>query len=386
MRLSDLLAVSGLPEDATLQAVYSLALGGYLKRNEWRSAFLLSLPENPAATATEDAAPMDAEAEEAARAKRELDSFFARMEVAQTFYDMLGVEKDVSNKSLKDIYYKLARRFHPDLFRGAEPSLRARVETEFARATRAYETLKDEAQRAKYDTKLAAQEASAILSGNKPQPPKPAPPPPPEVNPREPATEVKPPVSAPGQPINFTPPVVRPVRPTPPAPDANPVAPFLARDDNRRDAFQMPAKQDSFQMPLGRASTPQKVDLMMQNRAADQFQRGLAALASRDHIAAVACLAEAVRLDPTKARYHAYFGRALSNNAGARRQAEAELQEAIHLEPHNLDYYVMMAEFYWNAGFRLRAKGEIKRILEKDPFHPDARTLRDKLNAETLKK
>jgi cytochrome c-type biogenesis protein CcmH/NrfG len=139
-------------------------------------------------------------------------------------------------------------------------------------------------------------------------------------------------------------------------------------------------------MPPAETGNTKKVDELMLKRASEQFQKGVAALASRDLVSAIACLAEASRLDPSKARYHAYFGRALSGNAGARRQAENELNEAIRLEPSNLDYQVMLAEFYWNAGFPLRCQGEIKRVLEKNPFHPEARALRDKLSADTLKK
>jgi hypothetical protein len=33
----------------------------------------------------------------------------------------------------------------------------------------------------------------------------------------------------------------------------------------------------------------------------------------------------------------------------------------------------------------LRAQGELKRILERDPFHQEARSLRDQLSSDTLK-
>ena len=249
------------------------------------------------------------------------------------------------------------------------PAIFLSIEAEFSRVTRAYETLKDEKLRATYDSKLlAGYHRGSTTNAKPPTPSKPAPattPPPP------PPIQRAPQIS----PIPAT--VGTPQPPKPASPDANPASPFMAREDNRRDAFYMP--------PLD-TETPKKVDALMQKRASEQFQRGVTALASRDHVAAIACLAEATRLDPGKARHHAYFGRALSGSSGARRQAESELNEAIRLEPRNLDYQVMLAEFFWNAGFPLRCQGEIKRILEKNPYHPEARALRDKLSADTLKK
>jgi curved DNA-binding protein CbpA len=396
--LAELTAISGLPPETALPALYALLVGGYLRRREWISAFNLVLPET-APVMVKDAA-QEAEAalaEETAKSKRELESYLSRMEFAQDFYQMLGLENDAELNQVKDSYYKLARRFHPDLFHAAEPVLRSRIESEFARITRAYETLKDETKRKTYDLKLANNPKSAVPPAPKPQTPS-APPPaseaPRPVQPPPSSAPQPPPISAaaasaasPTPPAQTTPkvPFTFAPRPTPerkPATprltfETNPAAPFLARNDNRQDAFQMPRKDET---------AAQKIDAQMQKRAAEQFQRGLAALASRDYVSAVTSLAEAARLDPTQPRHHAYFGRALSRNPKSHRQAENELKEALEMEPHNTDYRVMLAEFYGNAGFPLRAQGEVQRVLEKDPLHPEARALRDKLAAEALKK
>jgi tetratricopeptide (TPR) repeat protein len=120
--------------------------------------------------------------------------------------------------------------------------------------------------------------------------------------------------------------------------------------------------------------------------ADNSFRRGVTALATRDYISAIACLGEAVRLNPKEGRYHAYFGRALSCDPGARRQAEIEFIAAIRLEPENLSYPIMLAEFYWNMNFPLRAQGELRRVLQKDPFNQEATALRNKIEAALLKK
>ena len=375
--LHDLLSLSGLPETTALQAVYSLSLGGYLKRESWPTAFTIELPQPEVGASPEPSPDNSPQLDETARVKRELESYLARMEDAQNFYQMIGVENDVDSGKLKVNYYNIARKFHPDLYRNAETSVRSRIEAEFSRVTRAYETLKDEKLRATYDSKLLAGNNRGTTTNAKPPPPPTQPiQAPPQVPPIPATVGTQPRISQPQARIQ-SPPPFRKAEARPAAADANPTSPFMARDDNRRDAFNM---------PLLATETPKKVDALMQKRASEQFQRGVTALASRDHVAAIACLAEATRLDPGKARHHAYFGRALSGNSGARRQAESELNEAIRLEPSNLDYQVMLAEFFWNAGFPLRCQGEIKRILEKNPYHPEARALRDKLSADALKK
>ena len=80
--------------------------------------------------------------------------FLERVKNAQTFYDVLGVGFDEPAQNLKTAYYQLARRYHPDRFRKAEPALINRIESAFARITQAYDTLRDEGLRRNYNFKL----------------------------------------------------------------------------------------------------------------------------------------------------------------------------------------------------------------------------------------
>lgn len=381
--VNELLLISGLPENETARAIYALAAGGFLQCEGWHSAFSLNLPTLPQIP---QAPAVESRSEAATSPNRELETFLTRMEMAKNYYQMLGVERGSDARQLKDAYYRLARKFHPDLFRTEEASLHSRIETEFTRVTRAYETLKDDKSRGKYDSTLpdedeflpettlppttakSAETPAANLNKPPLEPaPKPAPPATPPVTPPPASTSAGNSRPVFSQPVS--PPMAKPA-------DTTRFAPFMARDEVPQDASARPKPVAQDEVKI----TPQQ-----ENRAADYFQRGLAALASRDRISAVSCLAESVRLNPRMARYHAYFGAALAKDPNARRQAESEIREAIRLEPANLDFQVMLAEFFWTAGFPLRAQGELKRILERDPFHQEARSLRDQLSSDTLK-
>jgi len=170
--LSELVAVTGLGEAETLRLVYSLALAGLLQREHWKSAFQAK-KQTPPARAPEKPAPLpEPEPEDD---QTNVEAFLERVRTAPTYYDVLGVSGAVSAQSLKDLYYQLARRYHPDRFRKAEPALLARIESAFARITQAYETLRDDRLRATYDSKLQARRKAEQLAASTARPTTPAP-------------------------------------------------------------------------------------------------------------------------------------------------------------------------------------------------------------------
>lgn len=61
------------------------------------------------------------------------------------YYEILGVERNVSKSDLKKSYKKLARKYHPDV------SKEANAEDKFKEVGEAYEVLKDPDKRAQYD-------------------------------------------------------------------------------------------------------------------------------------------------------------------------------------------------------------------------------------------
>lgn len=67
------------------------------------------------------------------------------MTQTKTFYDVLGVKRDASQKEIKSAFRKLAQKYHPDA--GGD-------EQKFKEISEAYETLSDEKKRKEYDQML----------------------------------------------------------------------------------------------------------------------------------------------------------------------------------------------------------------------------------------
>ncbi|MGI4776391.1 MAG: DnaJ domain-containing protein, partial [Janthinobacterium lividum] len=63
------------------------------------------------------------------------------------YYEVLGVDKSISNTDLKKTYYKLAKKYHPD----SNPNDKAAVE-KYKVINEAYDVLKDEQKRKAYDS------------------------------------------------------------------------------------------------------------------------------------------------------------------------------------------------------------------------------------------
>jgi len=82
-----------------------------------------------------------------ARAQRSADA---------NHYELLGIERNATTDEVRDAYYYLARRYHPDRFRtGTLHDLFDQMEAFFTRVTGAYNTLFDAELRERYDVELA---------------------------------------------------------------------------------------------------------------------------------------------------------------------------------------------------------------------------------------
>lgn len=75
---------------------------------------------------------------------------------ANEHYTVLGIERDAPRPQIRDAYYSLARRFHPDRFRAGQlQDLLPQIEQYFSKVTEAYNTIYDPERRAEYDQQLA---------------------------------------------------------------------------------------------------------------------------------------------------------------------------------------------------------------------------------------
>jgi curved DNA-binding protein CbpA len=74
-----------------------------------------------------------------------------------SYYHLLGVERETSEPQIRDAYYRLVARFHPDLYGDAlEGETRNKLVSLYSRLVEAYRCLSDLQRRQKYDKQLAA--------------------------------------------------------------------------------------------------------------------------------------------------------------------------------------------------------------------------------------
>ncbi len=118
-------------------------------------------------------------------------------------------------------------------------------------------------------------------------------------------------------------------------------------------------------------------------QANESFERGFSLLMDGDNESAIQFLARAAHFAPKNARYHAYYGKALSSDEKQRHKAESEMQTAVKLDGHNPTYRLILAEFFIQMNLLKRAEGELNRLLAIFPSNREARDLLDSLQKPT---
>ncbi len=177
MTIEQILTISGLPEAETRQIIYALWLGGLLARENWSAAFSerkiaailsakLALKKDehqPTAilpVAKTEAAPAEIEqeaSEESAPSEEliSLDGYLSRVEQAKNYYEIFALPSDAAAADIKQNYFSLAKRFHPDLFhKEADKQLLQKIQSAFTQLAQAYDTLKTESSREVYDFRM----------------------------------------------------------------------------------------------------------------------------------------------------------------------------------------------------------------------------------------
>jgi tetratricopeptide (TPR) repeat protein len=307
---------SGLPEETTLQILYTLWLGGFLTRRNWNAAFteskiaailsahiqlkkevapLLPAPIKIVDAVSEEVIPDKTETvETVAEEVISLEDYLERVEQATTHYEVLDIGLKVSSTDIKMAYFGLAKRFHPDHFhKGNDAKLHNRIQTAFSKIAQAYDILKAAETRETYDFKM------------------------------------------------------------------------------RKELVEREKMQDA---TVTEVNQKQQTDL-----AGENFEQGFSHLMEENYAEAHPFLARAAYLAPDVARYQAYFGKVLSGDSSQRHKAETALQTAIKLEPDNPTYRVMLAEFFIQYNLMKRAEGELNRLLLIFPENREAQNLLDSL-------
>jgi curved DNA-binding protein CbpA len=85
-----------------------------------------------------------------------VDRAYAAMEQTD-YYRVLGMSSACTEAEIRDAYYKLAARLHPDVHgEDLDEAFRQRLTTVFSRVVEAYRVLSDAGKRREYDKTLAA--------------------------------------------------------------------------------------------------------------------------------------------------------------------------------------------------------------------------------------
>lgn len=170
--IADLISISAMNESTALHSVYTLWLGGLVIRDDWQPALSpevvaamrgahLALKQEaqiPASRRPAAKAPVvDSKLKEVREPEPDivsLDEYLTRVENAETYYDVLGIQSDADIPTIKRAYFALAKAFHPDKFHSEGPEVARRVQDAFTDMMQAHEALKTNESRDLYDYRI----------------------------------------------------------------------------------------------------------------------------------------------------------------------------------------------------------------------------------------
>jgi curved DNA-binding protein CbpA len=163
LKLEELVMLSGLPEPEVHRVIYGLALCDLIKREYWQNAFRTEGPKTGKEQSATPVAPsLTTQTEQsdnwisASIENEDLEEFLKRLRNSTNHYEVLELQTNAKVSEIKDAYYAMARRYHPDRFHlKSGTKLHAQISSAFARVTQAYETLTNPNARAGYDNTLA---------------------------------------------------------------------------------------------------------------------------------------------------------------------------------------------------------------------------------------
>ncbi len=178
MKIDEIKSMSHWSDMETLQRLYALWLGGFLYRENWDTAFkehqvsaisaakfelkkhVAAPPEIEPLQAASPRVVQEIKAEKVkpavpVKAELTLEKYLVRVEAAETHYELLDVSHKANAAEIKQAYFNLAKRFHPDLFhRQTDAATQSRIQHAFTEIAHAYEILREEETRKTYDFKL----------------------------------------------------------------------------------------------------------------------------------------------------------------------------------------------------------------------------------------
>jgi curved DNA-binding protein CbpA len=217
----------------------------------------------------------------------------------RTHYEILGIGRDATESQVKEAYFRMAKRFHPDVHHDeALHDLRHKLEAVFIRLGEAYEVLRNPRIRASYERQLG--------------------------------------------------PV--PGRDAPPA-DAGP---------------------------------PAQDEAALVREAEEAIRRAGRSMAEEKYWEAIQLLETSITRVEGKLKQNGriLLARAYAKNPNWVKQGEELLQQVIREDPQNVDAHFQLGSIYRSRGLRSRAAAMLRRVLDVQPDHEEARALIEGLDAE----
>jgi tetratricopeptide (TPR) repeat protein len=249
------------------------------------------------------------EDEGAAERRREIDEAWQDIRKKDHF-EVLGLTAKASAAEVKEAYFRLAKRFHPDVHHGVSlGDLRDKLEAVFIRLGEAYEVLRDPKKRGEYEDRLNRFKPRPGSQGT-------------------PAT-----AEAPGK------------EDTSPAEDPQEVAARLEQSVARAEKLYAAAHKASDDPSL-------KQNYFEAIQLVDPI---VGRLTGRAQLRARLVLA-----------------RCLLENPNWVKRAEETLRTAIEEQPEASEAYALLGELYADQGLRARATAMLRKALELQPGHSKA--------------
>lgn len=266
-------------------------------------------PKTTTAVAAEDAARQTAER------RAEILELHANLKTRNHF-EILGIPRASRDSEVKEAYFRLARRFHPDTHHDAAlHDLADQIEAIFIRIGEAYDTLRNPKTRAAYEERLGSSRSA-----------------PPRATPPAPAPGA--PAAGPASPAAAT-----------PAPGGPAAAPPVAA----------PAAAPT--LPLGEA-----------------LRQGEMRFAEEKYYDVIQLMEP--YLEATKGKglqkVRLLLARAYAKNPNWVKRAEEELQKVVRDEPGSAEAYMQLGGIYKRGGLKTRATAMFRKALELDPNNVDA--------------
>jgi len=251
-----------------------------------------------------DAAPLPAAASSLPIAPSPVDT--RRIEILEayeglktcTHYDVLGIEREATESQVKEAYFRMAKRFHPDVHHDeALDDLRDKLEAVFIRLGEAYEVLRNPRVRVSYERQLGP---------------------------------------VPGR--------------------TEPVAHAGAKED------------------------PEALVRL----AEESIRRAARSVAEEKYWEAIQLLETSVGRVEGKMKQlgRVLLARAYSKNPNWVKQGEELLQAVIREDPQNIDAHFHLAAIYRAGSLKSRAQAMLRRVLELEPGHEEARLQLEALGAD----